>query len=379
MSKWWKDMPISKTNNNHNNNDININNNNYKNDFIISRDIPIKYNDNKNIKIKIGLNPDEYSEVCDFIKENNKMSSGNTTLLNPDELENLMTLDNIIITIRSQGKNKLIGTIISINLPITNKEDNNNEIVIHGCTTYLNVHKMLQGHGLCMSLIRSLTQEGYKNGIYCSYHTVPFKLGDNSIPIKSWYRPINLKRSIELGFLFPGYNTDRNIRRNRLKYRTDLPKGCKYIKIDNTNASDINISYNLYYDLVKDKRFYFSPDKALWEKWVSIYPTYMIYHNNDMVGIVTIYTIHCIIEKTKEEDKIAIPIICLGNMDIVLPTLIHIVKTLEYPVLYFYQTGDVKQNNMNDINGIKSDGITWFSLYNNRIQLKPDEISVPFL
>ena len=105
----------------------------------------------------------------------------------------------------------------------------------------------------------------------------------------------------------------------------------------------------------------------------------MVYKNNIEVGIFSIHTLYCLIEATGNEGKIALPAICAGDMDSVLPTMIHICSILKYVVLYIYQYGDITEKYLERINAIKSDADVWFSLYNNKIKIKPTDISVPLL
>ncbi len=363
-SKYWSDMFVSGVNDN------NLNN------FIISYDKPIKYTDNKNITFSNILLEKNYDEFCSFINKNNQMSTGNTTLLPKSELINLLKLDHFVISLRSKSKNKLIGTIISIKLPILNRNEQHSEIIKHGCTTFLNVHKALRGHGICMALIRNLINFAYDEGIYCDYHTVPFKLGNNSVKIKSWYRPLNLEQSIKLGFLYSGYDDTQMKRRNRLKYRTILPPNHTYVKTTIDNAI---VSLKLYQTLTESKKFVFYPDINLWIKWIENFPTYIIYKNNIEIGIVSINTIHCIIDNTKEEGRLALPVICAGDIKSVLPVLIHICNNIGYSVLYLYQYGDINKKSLEKVNALQNKDNSWFSLYNNKINIGEEDISVPLL
>ena len=275
-SKFWKDMFVE-------------NGQNEGNTFIISKEKPISYGGKKNIKVIKGLEVSEYDEFCSFIQNHNKMSTGNTTLLPKSELVKLLKLDNNVVLIRSNVGNKLIGTIMTIKLPIRNKQDSKCEIITHGCTTFLSIHSKLRGNGLCMALIRGLVGYGYEEKVYCDYHTVPLKIGNNSIKVNSWYRPIHLQNSTKLGFLHSNTNTKT---RNRLKYKTNLQKGYSFSKITNTNSIE---SLNLYKKLIKNKKFVFYPDIDLWKKWINIFPSFIIYKENVEIGIVSLHTLYCII------------------------------------------------------------------------------------
>nr|QBK91439.1 MAG: hypothetical protein LCPAC302_00590 [Pithovirus LCPAC302] len=362
MSGYWSDMFIDK--------------NNQCDTFIISKENPIEYdNNNNNIKLYKGIKLEEYEEVSEFISKNNKMSSDNTTLLPVDEIIKLLNFDTVSILMRGKN-NRLIGVIISVSLPIM---CNKKEIIIHGCTTFLNVHSKLRGHGLCMALIRELISYGYQDNIYCDYHTVPFSIGSNSFRLKAYYRPINLFSCKRLGFIFPDHDNPRKLTKTRLKYRTAFPKNCKIIKVD-LNNHNIESSLKYYHTLIKNKKFSFYPDNNLWLKWTKTFPTFVVYIRDVEVGIISMHSIYCLIDKTQEEGVIGTPVICNGDMNIVLPVLLNLAKEeFKYDLVYFHSYGDITEESMIENNCIEADSDMWFSLYNNRIKIKSSDISVPLL
>ncbi len=377
-------------------------------DFIISKDSPVEFDNSKmNLKISEGIQESEYEEVSDFVRKYNKMSSGNTTLLPISELKRYLSVDNLTVLMRS-SKGKLIGTIICLLLPIKCKKGSegsggsegsnstnqpigptNQPILIHGCTTFLTVHPSIRGMGLCMALIKSLIGYGYKKKIYSDYHMVSFKIGNNSFEIKSSYRPINLKRSNELGFLYPGY-TDITNRMTRLKYRTKLSPEYSYYKI-NTNNNNLDQSLIYYQSLINpdsSKMFSFYPDSRMWKQWVEAFDTYVICRKKIPIGVVSINTIYCLVgnenrngnkENKKNEGKVMFPIVCIGDMKVVMPTLCNIAKETDHDIIYFHQHGDVTQDSLDRINCIQTGTNPWFSLYNNRIKITPTNLYVPLM
>lgn len=344
-----------------------------KNGFVISYEEPIKYEGNKKIIIEYSIS--NLDEICDFYRKYNTMSSGNITLLPKSVLELYLSYNNITVLMRSEN-GKLMGVIISIILPVKCSNNSEEKIIDHGCTTFLVVHPSIRGHGMCMALIRGLIQKGYERKLYCDYHTISFKLGSNSIPLKSYYRPINIERSIELGFLFPGYNNIRMKTRNRLLYNNKLKKEYKYIKIGEYNLEQ-GLKY--YRESITDKKFSFWPDEILWKKWIEGFPTYLIYYKDIISGIVSINTIYCIISTTNKEGKVASPIIFNGHIDMVLNVLPNIVEQEGFDVLYFHSYGDASSELLEKNHYIKTQHLIWFSLYNNCIKLDSKDITVPFL
>jgi hypothetical protein len=343
--------------------------------FIISKDSPVKYNEGKKIVLHRGIKQEEYGEVSAFYQKYNRMCTGNTTLVPESELKRYLALDNSSVLMRSPN-GKLMGTIISLVLPIKNKSETAEEVILHGCTTFLAVHPAVRGHGLCMGLIRELINYGYEDGIYCDYHMVAFKIGNNSIPINSWFRPIKLSRSDELGFMYPGSNDPRSKTKNRLKYRCKLPLNHRIEMVESDNLS---LSLTYYKDKVKNYKFVFWPDIEIWEKWVKSFPTYLIYNGENVVGITTVNTVYCVIETTGETGKILFPIICEGDMKSVMPCLCYIGLDLDYDLLYFYEHGSITPDALNKINAVKTSTKLWFSLYNNCIKIKPSDLHSPML
>ena len=349
--------------------------------FIISLDPPPAYTDDKKVSISFGISPEEYEEVCNFYNRYNTMSSGNVTLMRPEDLKRYLSFDNISALLRSQVSQKLIGCAISLILPV--RIGDQNGIISHGCTTFLLIHPSLRSHGLSMALIRGLTQRAYERGIYCDYHMIPFKLGSNDVPISSWFRPLKLKEAVELGFLYPDYNNPRSTR-NRLKYHTRLPDKTGYQRIDGMiiqkNNNNAEQSLELYKEWTKDKKFVFSPDEIMWTKWVQEFPTYLIFKEKLPIGIVSINPIHCIIKDTNQEGKLAMPMMCVGtDIKAILSVLINIAFNEGYPVLYIHEQGNLTTEVLESVGSLKLVSNMFFSLYNNNIQLKSDDIFVPLI
>lgn len=389
-SKYWSDMFICTENNisnndHENNNDHDIDGmDDMDNDidgtnYIISYDEPVGFDHSKmKIVFTNTINRTELNDVSNFYREHNKMVTGNTTLFPPEELSKFLNFENISFLMKS-SKNKLIGTIVSLVFPIK-VGPNINNVITHGCTTCLAVHKSLRSMGLCMGLIRTLIKRGYESKIYCDYHIVSFKLGSNSVPINSWYRPINLSRCKQLGFKFIGFEEKKKSVKSRLMYRCDEPKNYSMEQIS-SDKNNVQESLKYHLDQVCQYKFSFWPDIELWLKWVDNYPTYVIRNKeNNIECIFSISTIHCCIENMQEDAILCFPLICEGNVKIGLKFMCNVAKKYNYDLLYFHQAGSFTENNLESINSIKTTSTLWFSLYNNSIQLtSPTDIHTPLL
>lgn len=350
-SKYWSEMFIS------------TDSDPQSREIIISKEEPVKYTEDRPI-IFSHITPEDYQEVSDFYKTHNKMSSGNTTLLTPSDIAKYLSLDNFSVIIRSI-KEKLMGSVISINLPIRVDK----EVIYHGCTTFLTVHSSIRKHGICMVLIRKLTELGFHREIFCSYYTIPFKLGDNSISVECYYRPILLTKCRELGFVYPDCYDIRMNTKNRLLYTVKKPPNFSFRK------ADID-SLEYYRKVIGNKRFVFYPDEKLWKQFIELFPTYLISRDDNVVGIVSINTVHCEMSNGIK-GKIAMPIICNGNTQLIMEILPTIV--CDHDVLYVYCCGDITKEILEKFHFIKTSNPVWFSLYNNRINLDIRDLSVPIL
>jgi hypothetical protein len=334
---------------------------------IISKDKPESHDHKK--KIVLSREIEDYQEVSDFITENNKMSSGNYTLLPIEQIKTFEKLNCLNILMRGENK-KLYGTIFSIPLPI----QSNQEIITHGCTSFLNIHNKLRGFNMCSILIKELASYGHEKNIFCSYQLSSFKMCHKSFPISSWYRPINLLKCLGLGFTFPGYNEIKQFTNNKILYKCKTPKGYSVKKVKN-----IKQAYNFYISMIKDKKFAFYPDLSFFENWTKQISTYLVKFDKNIVGIFSITDIYC---KMSIEGKLCLPLIFNSLEDHktnVLKCLLSIAEEKQCDVLYTYCVGDLNENLLKSVNSIKTREDSWFSIYNNNIDLTSSDLYIPLI
>lgn len=366
---------------------------------IISTSKPVEYTGNKKIKLIRGVSPSEYDEIYDFIREQNRMSSGNFTLFPKSEIDKFMKMNALAVLMRSENNNSLIGTIFSIPFPVrssvtelhrspssdlnVNSESlhqSNNNVIMHGCTTFLNVHQKLRNHGLCMALIRELTLYGFDKNYLCSYFLTDFQLSPNSISINSWYRPLNLPRAIGLGFGYPNWNVPSEFQQNRIKYSTKMPKkttDSKQIKCKLVTSGKSQAAHNFLMSQIQNKKFAFSPDLKYFSKWIQEYPTYLVSVENESIGIFSLTSVFCRME-TGLDGILALPLLFISkDNDTVFKCLISVAAERGFDVLYNYEVGDLTEEILNQNHCIKNNRPSYFSLYNNSIRLVPQDLFVP--
>ena len=344
------------------------------NHIIISIEPPIEYKEQKNIIMSRTIKKEEYDEVYEYLNEQNKMISGVYTLLPKQELAKYMHFDALSVLMRTQIDNSLIGTILSIPFPIKCE----NDIINHGCTTYLNVHSKLRGHGLCMALIRELSQFAYEQKLYCSYSLTSFPLSTKSFEIVSWYRPINIPVSIGLGFSYPNWNQPSKFSQNKVKYNTKCPK--KYV-CNQVLSKNVENAYKFYMKINENKKFVFYPDITLFSKWIENYPTYTVLFDKKIVGIFSINSVYCKMENNME-GKLCLPLLFNAykeHSSNVFKCCIFIANERQYDVLYTHCVGDITRKILEENNAIETPRKSYFSLYNNSMDLTSEEIYVPLL
>jgi hypothetical protein len=334
---------------------------------IISKETPPDYDRTKKVELCRGIYEEEYDEVVQFLRAENKMASGIFTLLSKEEIKRLVSLGTYTVLMRNLNSH-LFGTIFSLPLPIRS----NGESITHGCTSFLNVK--IRGFAMCSILIKELALYGFENQIYCSYQLSTFKLSENAVQISTWYRPISLMRSLLLGFSFPGYNDLSNFHKTREKFSCKSVKNvsCKLVKEGNAE-----IALSFYLKLVQNKKFAFYPDLELFKKWVKAYPTYVV---KDL-GIFSIGILNCKMPNSAE-GMLASPLLFACTEDIdsgtkVLKSLLSIASDKDFDVFYCNQVGDLTEEVLSSMSCIKNAVPSFFSLYNNSIRLLSQDICTP--
>ena len=351
------------------------------NDIIISLEAPIEYSEKKNIVLSRGANKEEYDEIYEFLRDQNEMSSGNFTLFPKDEIARYTRFNSLSVLMRSSKSNALLGTIFSMIFPVQClndiKEDiQEKNIILHGCTTFLNVHNKLRKHGLCMAMIRELTKYAYENGIYCSYSLTSFPLSPKSFEISAWYRPLNLARSIGLGFTYPNWNIPGDFLKNRITYNTKMPKKYTCERVTNNK---LEISHSFYLQQISNKKFAFMPDITFFNKWIQEYPTFIVTENKKIIGLFSLGSVYCRMASGLD-GRLALSLlfVCSHEFSIkVMKSMIFMANERDYDALYMHEVGDITSTLLKEINAVPTPAKSYFSLYNNSMTLTPSDLYIP--
>lgn len=353
---------------------------------IISRESPPEYTgeNKKSLKLYREFKKEEYEEIFEFNKTHNKLSSGNVTFLTPAQLSKFSTLGMYSVLARGGAKDAIIGTILSLPLPINCGASAATNVFVFGVTSYLTVHEKLRDKNIAMALIRELAIVGYQNSIYCSYFTSPKKIGENSIELTSWFRPLNLPRTIGLGFLYPNWNHIPSFKENMAKYACKAVKNYKTVRLTE-NSEKCVAAFNFYIENIKGKKFAFSPDISLFKKWVKAFPTFSVVCSRNIVGVFSYMSVQSKMA-TGLEGLLCLPLIFVSSKDEkhkenCMKTLIHTAHEEQFDVLYGYVVGGFTFSDLLEntkcITQPQSSVPTYFSVYNHTISLTPEDLYVP--
>ena len=346
-------------------------------ELFISLDKPIFFSNKYNYVVKTSSTDfcDE-KELSQFYSSNFRIGkSNNTILVSVAEIRKFLTISAEILTIRIEEK--LAGCMISFILPLqininTNKyhkqtvydniKDSTDNIVF-ACASYLILDKKFRGKGMGMALIQESLQLFHEYGGLGSYFINLVSRCDNSIQILNWCFPLNLEKFDKCNFPYP-----KDYRhRFQIHEKGIAEKVCE---------NNIKKAHTFYMNYVKDKKVYFSPSLEYYSKWISVFPTYIVYDYDKIVGLFSF-----------SERKVWYPslnsiiisarcITCIGHdIDFIMIQSILEAKK-DFDILYFYELGDVKSENLNKIFAQK-DYRTYINFFNTTLKVSASDFYSP--
>jgi len=379
MSKYWNKMEILRQGKQFLKNQEEKEKNK---DLFISQNKPAFFVNKDYYKVKTSslyiFSVSELQQLSDFYCKNYRIGkSNNTIMLYKNNIENLLNINCELLTIY-EDKN-LIGSIISIIVPLyINIKDINNTIrveqsersnfykqnpkknIIFACSSFLILGDKYRGKGLGMALIQESLQILYENGGLGAYFINTVSRCDNSIPLFSWYYPLNLQKLDACKFNYPkDYKTYFN-----------LEKIENIVKVDIKNSKQ---SYDFYFDYMKDKNIYFSPSYEYWQKWIESFPTYILFQNEKIIGLFSFNSNY--IRYSSNELNMGILLICIGEQPITLKSALYASKNL-FDIITLYETGELTKKILKNVfaqNSHKS----YINFFNTRIKITSAEFYCP--
>ena len=137
---------------------------------------------------------------------------------------------------------------------------------------------------------------------------------------------------------------------------------------------------DFYKDLIRDKRFAYNPDIEAFGKWIQEFPTYIVVHEKKNVGFFSLNSVFCRMG-SEVEGKLCTPLLFNAleeDKTNVLKALISVAAERENDVLYCHSVGDLDVETLESVSAHPTGKDSWFSLYNNSIDLKSEDVYVPF-
>lgn len=92
----------------------------------------------------------------------------------------------------------ILGFVMSV--PHTIKVSSSDIVYATGITTHLCVAHSVRREKLAMALIRSVINTGFANKIYTGYHYTSQSRTSSSIPVKAWYRVLDVRQAFTSGY-----------------------------------------------------------------------------------------------------------------------------------------------------------------------------------
>lgn len=353
-------------------------------DFILPKGITCIIYHPLHMDGKLGTTPDEETKlrIMDFIRVNDCTDSGNITELSRESLNRLFSTPSLMAVLltsseRESGTSsashedaKIIGTMIS---PIF-RSQYEDFTFLTSYTTFLCVAKEYREKGLAMILIRAVMKEGYtRYGINHGYYMTFTSHHSISNEIKSWYRPINIKKADESGFTLQTFSTkgDRgkssnNKIRQRLAYYIPNPS---ILPIKATPES-----YDLVMKIFKQRRnsgqLYLIPTKIEFNWLCNCFDIYTVGTDS----LFMLFPMNSIISSTGKSVRNAQVALMIGD---VLSHALWIANENKYDLLYGWCGGDITKEKVVAIKGLITVARSFIELYNSKFNIPNSSMSVP--
>lgn len=303
-------------------------------------------------------------KIIEFIRINDCTESGNVTELSNESLERLFSTPTVMAVLFQDTE--VIGTMIS---PIFRVQYENFPFIT-SYTTFLCIDKKYRDQGLAMSLIRAVMKEGYNRyGINHGYYMTfePHHSVHNEI--KSWYRPLNIKRSLDAGFTlqtFPDRSKGGNSStRQRLAYHIPKPSVLPIKAVPE--------SYDIIIQILSSRKcngLYLTPTKQELQWLCRCFDIYTVGTDS----LFMLFPMTSLISSTGKRVRNAQVALMIGN---VLPHALWIANENKYDLLYGWCVGDITEERVTNIRGLITISHSYLELYNSRHNIPINNMLVP--
>jgi len=320
----------------------------------------------------------EIKKISNFYNNNYTVyGNSNINQVNVDDINRYLNSCYELVTIKNSSQ--IIGCMFSIYLPmkinisINKNKNEDSEIfehikskdsIIFAYSSFLVLHYKYRGKGLGMSIIQKSLNIGYDKGCIGAYFINSVSRCDNSIPLFSWNFIFNFEK------LDPLNNIYSNNHRKLFNIKEN-----KNIIVEKVNNENLKKSYNFYNSYCENKKFYFSPNYEYWEKWVKIFPTYIVFENNKIIGVFCFENKWIYHTKSRNYIYTGHLVTCIGEQPKILNSALTTGKNI-FDYLVMYEIGDLNKNILSNVNAQQT-AKNFINFYNTTIRLKSDEIFIP--
>lgn len=307
------------------------------------------------------LDIDTKKELIIFVNSNNYTSSGNITELSMRLLEKMCKIPCYIGILTKD--NRIIGSIIVLLF----KCSYHDKSIISTYTTFLCIDRCHRCKGYALILIRAVANLGYDN--YKILHGYYMSNGSHQIitnKLESWYRPINLKKSSESGFTVKTYqNPDK---KNKSSIRQKL---AYYISKPSIIPKKIEYNdYNIVLELLNKGNMYLTPTRQELLYLSKCFDIYIV----ESKGLFILLPMSVVISGTGKRMNNAHLVLMIGD---VLQYILYTVNECKYDLLYGWYIGDITEDRVNKIKGIRTISDNHIEFYNSKEHIYNSRVYMP--
>ena len=335
-------------------------------DFVLpSPEMRCKVYHTVNVDVGGEISQQLQSEIMDFIRVNDCTDSGNITELSQETFDRLLSAPCFIGVILL--KNRIVGTIFSIVLRV--RTDCLPDDFLTSYTTFLCVARDYRKQGLAMALIRAVVKEGLKHyGIIHGYYMTSDPHHPVNNPIVSWYRPINLKKSLSAGFTLESFTKrgDRRastaLSRQKIAYHVSKPINVPR-KVDKSD-------YLLIQPLLRKGSIYLDPTL---DEFGSICQCFDVYIVDDL-GLFMLFPMSSVISTSGKQVRNAQLALMIGDL---MPHALWTARDNGYDLLYGWCASDISKEKVLGIRGLITTSKTCLEFYNTRSSIPNSHFMLP--
>jgi hypothetical protein len=366
----------------------------YEEQLIIGRtdNLDVKLADDYKVLYSIA----NYDELYNFIQKNNKTDNSNNICLLPIELmKKLNNKCSCFTSVLSNNSNatrvKLDAFCLSLILPVkidkltTDKltysdksyDEFNDNTVLFGYTNYLCVSEEKRKVALGIAAVRLTLQYGREKGIQFGYFLEYTPKSTNNIKIFPWYRVINYASANKAGYKIADVKKvgDRDDRRLKLYYDSNIPKGYEIIKINGTGGANL-VDYK---KLVADKTICYYPSQIHWEYYCKMFDVYMVKNGSNIVGMYSVTKTNVYIRTTGMVSNVCNLLWCVGlKLEVynVLKCVVNTASKMNVDILGGFIMGDVVTDAVVKLKCMFTTPM-YLEYYNTSIKHKIENINLP--